>query len=122
MVLLGPVGIGAGSLGDDQVIQVDVLLDGPGGAHPDNVLHAVAIVKLVGINADGGHTHARGHDGDLHTLVGAGIALDAPDIVYKNGVFQEVFGNEPGPQRVAGHQYRLGDDALLRCDAGRGRF
>ena len=77
----GKVGIGAGALRDDQIIEVDIVLNGPGGAHPDNILHTVAVIQLVGVDADGGHTHTGGHDGDLDALVGAGIALNAPDVV-----------------------------------------
>ena len=73
---------------------MDVLLNGTGGANPDDILHAVAGEQLVGVDADGGHAHAGGHDGDLHAFVGAGVALDAPDIVHQHGVFQKVLRNE----------------------------
>ena len=109
MELGGKVGIGAGALGDHQIIQVDMLLNGARGTDADDILHAVAVEQLVGVNADGGHTHAGGHDGDLDTLVGAGVALHAPDVVDEDGVFQEILGDEFAAQRVAGHQYGLAE-------------
>ena len=82
-----------------------MLLNGTGRAYPDDVFHAEEIKQLVGVNADGGHTHAGGHDGDLHALVKAGIAIDTPDIIDQHRVFQKVFRNELCPQRITGHQH-----------------
>ena len=96
--LAGPVGIGAGPLGQHQVIQLDIFLNGPGGANPDNVLHAEHVKQLVGVNADGRHAHAGGHDGHLHPFVQAGVPLDAPDVIHQHGIFQEGFRNKLGPQ------------------------
>ena len=111
--LLGPVGVGAGALGNHQVIQVNILLNGAGGTYPDDVVHAVAGEQFMGVDADGGHSHAGGHDGDLHTLIGAGIALNAPDVVHQHRVFQKVFRNELGAQGIAGHQHGLAKIAGL---------
>ena len=105
MELGGVVGIGAGTLGNDQVIEVNILLNGTGRAYPDDVLHAVAVEQLVGVDADGGHTHAGGHDGDLHAFVGAGVALNAPAVVDQHRIFQESFRDELGAQRIAGHEH-----------------
>lgn len=102
MVLAGPIGIGAGPLPQHQIIQLDILLDGTGGADPDDVLHAVAIEQLMGVNTDGRHTHAGGHDGHPDALIGAGIALDAPNIVHQHRIFQKVFRNEFAAQGSPG--------------------
>ena len=109
MELGGKVGIGAGALRDHQIIQVDILLNGARGADADDILHTVAVEQLVGINADGGHTHAGCHDGDLDALVGAGVALHTPDVVDEDGVFQKILGDEFAAQRVAGHQDGLAE-------------
>ena len=42
------------------------------------------------------------HNGDGHILVGAGIAVNAPDVVDQPGAVQEGVGDELGPQGVAG--------------------
>ena len=122
MELLCPVGIGAGALSQHQIIHMDVLLNGACGADTDDVLHTEEVKQLVGIDADGGHTHAGGHDGDFDTLVVAGVAVDTTDIVYKNRVFKEVFCNKPGAQGIAGHQNGLAEaDFILNIDMGRSR-
>ena len=95
---------------------------GPGGAHADDIFHAIEIEKLIGIDADGGHAHAGGHDGDPFAVIGAGIALHAPDIIDQPGVGQEIFRNEFGSQRVAGHQHRGGEIADLRVNMRSGRI
>ena len=100
MKLGRPVGIGAGALSQDQIVKPDMLLQRTGGAHPQDVLHTEHIVKLMGIDADGGHPHAGGHDAP----VGPGIALNAPDVVHQNGVLQEGLGNELRTQGIPGHQ------------------
>ena len=120
MELLGPVGVGAGPLGNHQVIEIDVVLKGSGGAHPDDVVHIVAGEQLVGVDADGGHAHAGGHDGDLHPLVGAGIALDAPDVVHQHRVLQEVLRNELRAQGVAGHKHGLAEVSGFGGNMGSG--
>ena len=96
------------------------ILNGTGGANPDNILHAVAVIQLVGVDADGGHTHAGGHDGNLHAFVGAGMSLDAPDIIDQHRVFQKVFRDEFGPQGVAGHQDGFAEIAGSGADVGSG--
>ena len=96
-----------------------MVLNGAGGADTDDVLHAEEVEQLVGVDADGGHAHAGGHDGDLDALIVAGVALNAADIVHKNGVFQEIFSDELGPQGVAGHQHGLAEaDLIEHIDMG----
>ena len=118
--LLGPVGVGAGALTQDDVIQLDVLLDGTGGADTDDVLNAVAVEQLVGVDADGGHTHAGGHDGNLDALVGAGVTLNTTDVIHQDGVLQEVLSDELGAQGIAGHEDGLAEVAVLGIDVGSG--
>ena len=122
MELMGKVGVGAGTLGNDDVIQVDVLLNRACRANPQNVLHAVAVKKLVGVDAHRGHTHTGGHHRHLYTVISAGIALNTADVVDQNRVFQEVFSNEFGPQRVTGHQYGLCKITGLCGNVGGGGF
>ena len=109
LILVGKAGVGAGTLTGHHAAQLQVRPQSTGGAHADDVLHAVLGVQLMGVDADGGHSHAGGHHGDGHALIGAGVALDAPDVVHQHGVFQEGFGDELGAQGVAGHQNGFGE-------------
>ena len=118
MELGSPVGIRAGALGDHQVVKMDMLLNGPGGSHPDDVLHTVAGEQLMGIDADGGHAHAGGHDGHPDALIKAGIALNAPDIIHKHRIFQEIFRDKFGTQGITGHQDGLSKVPRCRGDMG----
>ena len=117
--LLGIVRVGAGTLGQDDVIEVDVILDGAGGADADDVLHTEEIEQLVGVDADGGHTHTGCHHGHLDALIVAGVAVDTTDVVHQHGVFQEVFGDELAAQGIAGHQHGFAEaDIVLHIDVG----
>ncbi len=116
--MVGEVGVRAGPLGDDQIPELQFFAEGPGGAHPDDVLHAVEVEELVGVNADAGDAHAGGHGGNLHAVVGPRPALDAPDVVHQPGVFQKGPGNELCPEGVAGHEDGLGKRALGRLVVG----
>ena len=120
MELGGPVGVGAGALAENQVIQPHILLQGACGADTENVFHAKDVVELVGVYADGGHSHAGSHNGDLDAPIGAGIALDAPDVIYQDGIFQEGFRNELGPQGIPGHEDGLAKVAGFGVDVGGG--
>lgn len=104
---MGIVGVRAGTLGHHHIPQLQLGGDGTGTAHPDDVVHIVEMVELVGVDADGGHAHAGGHHGHRCSAVSAGVAVDAPDMIDQPGVFQKCFGDEFGPQRVAGHQNSL---------------
>ena len=113
MELVCPCRIGAGAHGHDDVLQVDVGLNGAGRADAHNVLHAERVVQLMGIDADGGHTHTGGHDGDPNALIGAGVALHAADVVDKDRIFQKMFRNVFGAQRIARHEHGLAE--IGRC-------
>ena len=116
MVLARPVRIRAGALPDDDIAQVDILLHRAGRADAQDVFHAEHGIQLPGIDADGRHTHAGGHDGNFYAVVRAGIAVDAADIIDENCVFQKVFRNELRAQRVAGHENSLTKVAGLGID------
>ena len=116
MVLARPVGIGAGPLSNDDITQVDILLHGAGRADAHNIFHAKHSIQFPRIDTDGRHAHAGGHDGDLHTVVRSGIAMDTADVIDEDCVFQEVFRNEFRPQRVAGHENGLAEVAGLGID------
>ncbi|CAN4018018.1 Ribosome-associated protein L7Ae-like, partial [Dysosmobacter welbionis] len=79
-----------------------------------DVVHIIEVEQLMGVNADGGHPHAGGHDGHRRALIGAGVALDAPDVVHQLRVLQKGLRDEFGPQRIAGHQNGLGKGPLGR--------
>ena len=119
MELAGPVGIRAGTLADDDVIEVDMILNGTGRANADNVLHAEEVEQFMGVDTDGRHAHAGSHDGDLHALVVTCVAVDATDIIHQNRIFQEILSDKFGPQGIAGHQNSLAEaDFVLNVDVG----
>ena len=118
MVLMPEIGIRAGALRDDDVADMDVGVDGTGRADAHDVLHAVGIVQLIGINADGRNAHTGGHDGNLHALVVAGVALDAADIIDEPCLFKEILGDVLRTQRIAGHQHGLAEVLRGRLDVG----
>jgi len=108
-VLRGVIRVGAGAHARDHIAERQLFLDRTRRADADDVIHIILREQLIGIDTDGRHAHAGGHDGDLDTLVGAGVALHAPDVVDEDGVFQEILGDEFAAQRVAGHQYGLAE-------------
>ena len=118
--LAGKIGIGASALGDHQIIEVNMLLDGAGKTHTNNIFHPVAVKQLMGVDSHGRHAHTRGHNGHLYALISAGIALDTTDVIDQNRVFQKVFCDKFRAQRVTGHQNRLAKITRLCADM-RGR-
>ena len=74
----------------------------------------------MGVDADGGHAHAGSHDGNLDALIGAGVALNAPDVVHQHRIFQEILGDELRTQGIAGHQYGFGKIAGFGGNVGSG--
>ena len=121
-VLVGKVGVGGRAHGDDHIPHLYVVADAAGGADADDGLHTVEVIQLISVQADGGHTHAVAHDGDLLALVGAGVAQHVADGVEADRVFQIMLRHILCPQGIAGHQHDLGNVGLLRRDAGRGGF
>ena len=113
LVLGGVAGVGAGAQGDDQVADVEVFLDGAGGADAHDVLHAVEVEKLIGVDTHGGASHAAALDGDRDAVVLAGIAQHTADTVDLHGVGEEVFGDELGPEGIAGHEHGGGVGPFL---------
>ena len=60
--LLSIVRIRAGTHADDDILQVDLWLDGTGRTDTDDVIDVIGMEQLVGIDTDGRHTHAAAHD------------------------------------------------------------
>ena len=118
MELRSPVGIGTGALAKHQIVEPNLLLQSPGRAHPEDVLHTEDVVKLMRVDADGRHTHTGGHNRDLDALVGPGVTLNAPDVVHENRIFQEGLRNKLRPQGIAGHQDGFAKIAGLGIDMG----
>ena len=102
------VGVGAGALGNDDIKQLQAPVESSGRAYPNDAFHVEHVIQLIGIDADGGHPHAAGHNGDPLALVITRIALNAPDIVHQLGIGQIGLGNHFGPQGISGHEYGLG--------------
>ena len=83
-------------------------VDRAGGTDADDPLHAEDVEQLVGIDADGRHAHAAGHDGYALALKIARIALHAAHVVHQLPIGQVRFGNEFGAQRIARHEHGAG--------------
>ena len=82
-------------------------------ADADDVLDAILAEQLVGIDADGGHTHAAAHHADGAALVSAGKAVHTAHVGDEARVLQKGFGDELRPQRITGHQDGLGKIAFF---------
>ena len=88
----------------------------------DDGLHTVEIEELVGIDADGGHTHAVTHHADALALMSACKAKHTSNIVELYGIIEELLCHEFRTQRIARHNHCLGDVAILGPDVGSWSF
>ena len=112
--LVAVAGIGAGALTGNDIHQLQLVAQRAGGADADDVVHIIEVEKLPAVYADGRHTHAGGHNGDGDAFPGAGVALNAADIVHQNRVGEKILRNEFGTERIAGHEHGL-CDILFPC-------
>ena len=101
-----------------EIADVEIVVDGTSGTHTDDGLHAVEVVKLVGIDADRGHTHTVTHHADTLSLVGAGITQHATNIIKLHCIVEELLGHQFHTQRIARHDYCLGNVAKFCPDVG----
>ena len=111
--------VGKAALSGDDVPHAHVPADGSGRADPHNGFHAVKAEQLVRVNGHGGHAHAAGHDGNALALVQPGVSLHAAHVVDQPRVGQQALRDEPGAERVAGHQD--GGRKIARHGADMGR-
>ena len=107
------VAVGAGPLCDYDIPQAQVGMQRAGAAKADDIFHIIEVEQLIAVNTDGGDAHAVSHYRDRHPAVCAGVAQHSPDGIIADRGLQVVFGHELGAQRVARHQHRRGDLALL---------
>ena len=122
MELGGKIRVGAGALAQHDVINIDMLLNGTGRTHTDDIFHTVAVKELMGLDANGRHSHAGSHHRDLNALVSSGVTVDTADVIHKDGIFQKIFRNKFGAQRITGHQNGLAEITGFCADVrGRGR-
>ena len=113
------IAVCAGAHGNHDITDLQILMDGAGGSDPDNVLDIIAVEQLIGINADGRHAHAAGHDRYFLSLIGTGKSQHTSDLIDTLVILQIGFGDEFGPERIAGHQDCFGKIAFfsfnVRC-------
>ena len=100
--LLRPTAVGTGTLSQHDIPNQNVGMDGTGRADTHNVLHIKYVIQFMGVNAGR-------HNGNSGTFIKSGVSLNAADVVHQFGIFQKVFCNEFGAQRITGHQYRLSE-------------
>ena len=98
-----------GAVGQHQIEQMQILYIGPCASDADDVLHTIEFKQLIGIDADARHSHAAAHHGDALSLVCSGVAEHVAHAVELDDILQIRLCDVLCPQRIAGHQYRLGD-------------
>ena len=86
----------------------------------DDIFHAVEVEQLVGVDADGGHTHTAAHHADGAAFVGAGKAQHPAHASHLPDILQKGVGNKFGTQGVTRHKDCLGEIAHFCADV-RGR-
>ena len=109
IVLCGVIAVRASAHGNDDISCVQILREGAAGADADDVFHTVVVVQLVGVDADRGLAHARGHDRNALAVVVAGVAVYAAHVVDEDGIREIGFCDEFRAKRIAGHQNGLGE-------------
>ena len=103
MELICKIGVCAGSLCNDDVIQIDVILNRAGRTDTDDILYTISVKQLVRVDANGRHTHSGGHHRYTNPFVVAGISLNTPDVIHQYSVIQKVFSYEFGAQGITWH-------------------
>jgi len=89
-------------------------------ADANDVFHAVEAEQLVGVDADGGHSHTAAHHADGTAFVGAGKAQHPAHAGHLPDILQKGVGNKLGTQGVTRHKDCLGEIAHFCADV-RGR-
>ena len=67
-------------------MQLDVFLHSADGTDADELLYAVVVDELPGVDADGGNTHAGAHDRNGVAFIGAGKPQHIAHAVELDGV------------------------------------
>ena len=93
-------------------------VDGAAAADADDVFDVVFGEEFVGVDGDGGDAHAAAHHGDGEVFLAAGEAEHVADGVDLAEIFEEVFGDVFGAERVAGHEDGGGEVAGVGFDVG----
>ena len=106
--------------GQHHVKQLGLVGIAAGRADADDVLYIVELEQLIGINADGRHTHAAAHHADGTALVSAGKAKHAAHAGHLTDILEEGIRNEFCTQGIARHQNGLCKIAFFSADV-RGR-
>src|SRR5690606_27865449 len=110
------LGVGAGAEADHHVAQVDIVAHGAAGANPDQGVHVEFGDQFLGVDGYRGDAHAVAHHRNPPALVAAGEAEHVAHLVHQLDVGQEGVGDVLGAQRVAGHQYGIGEIAAFGVD------
>ena len=111
---------GAGPHGKHHVTHMDIRHQGPGRAHPYQVLTAVKVDQLIGIDADGGTPHPGAHDRYRPALIGSRVSKHVPGPVKLLHILQEMLRDILCPQGVSRKQDCLGYFSFFSPDMGRG--
>ena len=120
LVLIQERRVRARGLCDDDVVEVDVRLQGTARSHAHEARAAELVDQLVGVQRDRGDAHARPHDGYRCASVGAGVAQHVAHGVELLRVLQVGLGDELRAQRVSGQEDRRrdgGGGVDVRCRA-----
>ena len=114
----GIIALAHGTGGQHHIEQLGFVGVAAGRADADDVVHIVELVQLVGVDADGGHSHAAAHHTDGAALIGAGKAQHSTDTGDLADILEEGIRDELCPQRIAGHQDGLCEIAFFSADVG----
>ena len=97
---------------------MEVVVDGTSGSYSDDGLHTVEVVEFIGVDADRGHAHSVAHHTDTLSFIGAGIAQHATYIIKLHWIVEKLLGHQFHTQRIARHDYGLGNVAKFGPDVG----
>ena len=116
MELVREVRVGAGTHAEDHLTDVNGRIQSSRGADTDDVLYPEEVVELIGIDADGRHTHTARHNRYSGAFKCAGIAVDATYVVHENRIVKKRLCNEFRAERVTRHQNGAGEIIRNRLD------
>ena len=114
----GIVGLADRTVGQHDVEQLGLVGVAARRADADDVVHIVELEQLVGVDADGGHSHAAAHHADGAALIGTGKTQHPADAGHLADILQKGVCNEFCAQGVTGHQDSFCEVAFFGADVG----
>ena len=104
VVLIDEVRVRAGSLSDDDIVEVDSRLQRATCTHTDELCAAKDVDEFPRIQRDRRDTHTRAHNRYRSALEGTGEAQHVTHRVKLLRILKVGLGNELGAKRISGQQ------------------